>query len=203
MDLRAEKAFVKTFHKKVGQGKTRLGVVIPMTPKIARDLGFFSAVYQQDGTPKQEILEVKLEVEKAQSFDFRLEVLTLPETLIINTCDEAVDFVAKRKGATKKGKSSRLMLEFKVVFRGSSIGVYEWLEKYGLADGTLTIESTGPEQINLSDPASKRKPRGKDAAANDAEPVDAPVPPVPTAEPAADTQTVASMAAMRMKGTVQ
>lgn len=199
MELRAEKAFVKTFHKKVGQGKTRLGVVIPMTPKTARDLGFFSAVYQQDGTPKQEILEVKLEVAKARDFNFRLEVLTLPEKLIINTCDEATDFVAKRKGATKKGKASRLMLEFKVAFRGASVGVYEWLEKYGLADGTLTIASTGPEQINLSDPASRRKKPEKPPAETEAQASPAPS----TTEPAADTQTVASMAAMRMKGTVQ
>lgn len=205
--LKAEKAFVKAFTKKVGSGKTALTVIIPMTPKLAKDFGFHSAVYQQDGTPKQEILEAKLEVAQAEALDFRLDVPTIAETLVIPSISDACEFVAKRKGATKKGKTSRLVLEFKIKFSGSSIGVFEWLEKYGQAAGTLALKRTGPEQINLSDPASRRKPRaGKDAAAgDDAEPEQTPEAPAPAAgaTTGSDAQTVASVAQMRMKGTVQ
>ena len=79
------------------------------------------------------------------------------------------------------------------------------LEKYGQAAGNLVLKRTGPEQINLSDPESRRrKPRsGKDAAAgDDAEPEQAPAP-AAGATTGSDAQTVASAAQMRMKGTVQ
>lgn len=161
MELKAEKAFVKALTKKPGQQKTKLTLVAPMTPKLARALGVASVVYNQEGLPKQEILECKLEIPKAENLDLRIEVPALPETLVVNSALEATDWLAKRKGSTKKGKPSRLMLQFNITFAGSALGVFEWLEKYGTAEGTMTLTSAGPEQINLSDPASRRKPKKK------------------------------------------
>lgn len=140
--------YVKAFHKKVGDPKTRLTLVAPLTPDLARKLRIHSAVFTQENMPKPELLEVKLKVQKTPNFTLRLEVPSVPDVLIVG-CDEALDWVATQKGTSKKGRPTKLMVEWKVKFVGAAVGVFEWLEKYGGASGKLTLGDFAPEQMPL------------------------------------------------------
>lgn len=158
--LKIENAFIKAFTHKVGASKTKLTIIAALTPQMAQELRVRSVVFAPDNTPKQEIEEIKLKVIKSAPFDFRMEVPNIKDVLLIPSCIEAADWVAKLKGSTKKGKASRLLIEFKVAFNGAASGVFEWLEKYGQAIGSVTMKSSGPEQQDL---------KGEDVAAAAAE----------------------------------
>jgi hypothetical protein len=157
-----EVACVKAFTKKVGANKTKLTMLAPLTPALARGLKIHSLVYTQDNTPKPELLEIKLNVAEMPTYKLRLEVQGVPTVLDVQ-CDAAVDWIARQKGSTRKGKPSKLVVEFKAVFSGAAIGVFEWIEKYGGAAGILRLASVDPEQADLAlqDPP----PKGKSARA--------------------------------------
>lgn len=154
--MQIENAFVKAFNVKVGAKKTKLTIIAPLTPALARTLRVHSAVYATDNTPKQEIVEAELAVQKSAPFDLRLEVANISHVLQIPACEEALEWIAKRKGSTKQGKASKLLIEFKVRFTGSALGVFEWLEKYGQAPGNLSLTSTAPEQQPLKAESPKK-----------------------------------------------
>jgi hypothetical protein len=149
-------AFVKAFTTKIGKKRNVLTLVSPLTPELARKLKIHSAVFTQENAPKPELLEVKLNVAKTDGFDVRLEVPNIADVLHINACSEAKDWIARQKGSSKKGKPSRLMIEFKACFTGSAIGIIEWLEKYGEAAGSLTLKQDGAVQQEM--PLSEAKP---------------------------------------------
>lgn len=162
MSLKIDAAFIKAFNHKVGANKTKLTIVAALTPQIAQELKVRSVLYAPDNTPKQEIEEIKLKVIKSAPFDFRMEVPNIKDVILIPACIEASDWVAKLKGSTKRGKVSRLLIEFKVAFAGAASGVFEWLEKYGQAVGSVTLNASGPQQQDL---------KGEDVAAAAAEAV--------------------------------
>lgn len=155
-----EGAFVKAFTTKIGKKRNVLTLISPLTPDLARKLKIHSAVFTQENAPKPELLEVKLNVAKSNGFDVRLEGPNIADVLHINACSEAKDWIARQKGASKKGKPSRLIIEFKACFSGSAIGILEWLEKYGEAPGTLTIKSDGAvqQEMPLSEAKAKEPP---------------------------------------------
>lgn len=159
-------AFVKAFQKKVGSGKTKLTILAPLPATLARELKVHNVVYTTDNMPKPEMIEVKLNVRKSAPFNLRLNVSTVPHVLEV-LCDDAIDWIASQKGTSKKGKPTKLMIEFKALFTGAAIGVFEWLEKYGQAAGTLTLDSTAPVQQNLHEVPRKGKKDGKAAAAGE------------------------------------
>lgn len=165
-EMEITNAFVKAFTKKVGSGKTKLTVVAPLSAALARELKVHHVVYTQENMPKPELIEVKLNVRKSAPFNLRLEVPSVPHVLNV-MCEDAIDWIANQKGTTKKGKPTKLMIEFKAVFTGAAIGVFEWLEKYGQAAGTLTLDSTAPVQQHLQEVPKKGKKDGKAAAAGE------------------------------------
>lgn len=153
-------AFIKAFTTKIGKRRNVLTFVAPLTADLARNLKIHSAVYTQDNTPKPEIIESKLNVAKSAGFDVRLEVANVADVMHITACSEAKDWIARQKGSTKKGKPSRLLIEFKACFSGSAIGILEWLEKYGEAPGSLLLRNDGPVQgkMPLSEAKAKEPP---------------------------------------------
>lgn len=155
-------AWIKDFSKKIGKGKATLRVCAPLTPQLARTLKVHSACFTTENMPKPEILETKLNVLKTCPFDFRLEITDVPHVLAVQI-DETKDWIANQKGTTKKGKPTKMLIEFKAIFTGAAIGVFEWLEKYGSAKGTVTM-GNGPEQQTLHE---EPKRRGKAAASGD------------------------------------
>lgn len=151
-------AHIKAFDKKVGKGKTKLTVMAPLTAELARALKVHSVVFTQENMPKPEIIEVELNIKKSTPFQFRLEVQHVEHVLNVQV-EECGDWTALQKGTTKKKKPSKLMIQFKVAFAGSALGVFEWLEKYGQAPGTLEMKSISPEQQELvADEPKKGKP---------------------------------------------
>lgn len=144
-----ENAYVKALQTKVGKKTNALTFIAPLTPDLARKLKIHSAVFTQENAPKPELLEVKLKVGKSAGFDVRLEVQKVADVLHITACSEAKDWIARQKGASKKGKPSRLVIEFKACFSGSAIGILEWLEKYGEAAGVLSLKNDGPVQQEM------------------------------------------------------
>lgn len=159
-------AFIKAFVKKVGSGKTKLTILAPLPATLARELKVHTVVYTTENMPKPEMIEVKLNVRKSAPFNLRLNVPNVPNVLTV-LCEDAIDWIATQKGTSKKGKPTKLMIEFKAVFTGAAIGVFEWLEKYGQAAGTLTLDSTAPVQQDLHVVEPKKKGKGKEAAAGD------------------------------------
>lgn len=164
--MEIQNAFVKAFAKKVGSGKTKLTIVAPLSAQLARELKVHSVVYTQENMPKPELIEVKLNVRKSAPFNLKLNVASVPHVLDVQ-CEDAVDWIATQKGTSKKGKPTKLMIEFKAVFTGAAIGVFEWLEKYGQAAGVLTLDSTAPVQQDLHEAPKKGKKDGKAAASGE------------------------------------
>lgn len=155
-------AWIKDFSKKIGKGKATLRICAPLTPQLARTLKVHSVCFTTENMPKPEIIETKLNVLKSCPFNLRLEIPDIPHVLAVQI-DEMKDWIANQKGTSKKGKPTKMLIEFKAIFTGAAIGVFEWLEKYGSAKGNLTMEN-GPEQQTLHDEPKKR---GKGAAAGD------------------------------------
>ena len=170
-DLVFEKAFVKAFEHKMQGGKTHLVMVAAMTPQLARALKVHSSVYNTENMPKPEILEVKLNVIREPGFDLHFAVDKIQDAISIPRCIEAREWVATQKGTSKKGKATKLMIQFKVAFAGSELAVFEWLLKYRSSPGVLTLKPGGPQQTTIDDiPAEtareeNRKAKGKAAGA--------------------------------------
>lgn len=156
-------AYIKDFTVKVGKGKSTLRMCAPLTPQLARELRVHSVCFTQENMPKPEILETKLNIRKSCPFSLRLEVKDISHVLNVQI-DDTKDWVANQKGTSKKGKPTKMMIEFKAVFTGSAIGVFEWIERYGGAAGVLSL-TDGPSQPTLVD--EKEKKRGKAAAAGE------------------------------------
>ena len=168
-------AFVKSYTSKVGKNVTKIKILAPLPATLARELRVHSLVFTTENMPKPELIEVKLNVKKSAPFELRLEVQNVPHVLNM-TCEDAIDWIARQQGTSKKGKPSRLLIEFSVVYVGSILGLVEWLERYGQAAGTLSMQSTAPQQATLLDTtpkkAQKKKNGGKAkaAAAEEAQP---------------------------------
>jgi len=159
-------AFIKAFTKKVGSGKTKLTILAPLPAELARSLKVHSLVYATENMPKPELIEVKLNVRKSAPFQLTLNVANVSHVLDV-MCEDAIDWIARQKGTSKKGKPTKLMIEFKAVFTGAAIGVFEWLEKYGSAAGTMSLKSNAPEQQTLQEVPPKKKHDRKAAAAGE------------------------------------
>lgn len=160
--MEIQDAFVKAFTKKVGNGKAKLTICAPLTPQLARQLKVNTVCFTPENMPKPEIIETKLKVLKTCPFNLRLEVPAIEH--ILNTqIEECADWIATQKGTSKKGKPTKMMIEFKAIFTGSALGVFEWIERYGGAKGLLRL-GDGHEQQTLQEEPKKK---GKRAAAGD------------------------------------
>lgn len=158
-----KEAWLKAFTSRIGHDKSKITICAPLTAELARALKFFSAVFQQDGTPKQEIVEVELSP-IIRNFDLKIDASGIPLVLHMPSCLEASKFIAKRKGSTKKGQASRLIIEFKVLYRGTLTHFMEWAERYGTMQGDCVISPTEENGDLFAEPAkAEKKKRGRPA----------------------------------------
>lgn len=173
-------AWLKEWKAKVGHGVVRVVFCCQLTPAVARDLKVFSTVFEQDGTPKQTYEEVKL-TPRLSGFNLKMQHKDIPLDLSLPSCSEADEFLARRKGSTKKGKASKLILQFRVTYKGSKLHLVEWEEKYGTQACQLVITPT-TEQGDLFAVATTETKKGKRGRTANVQPI------APAADRAATVQ---------------
>lgn len=148
-------AYIKAMTVKMGKG-VFLTFQAPLTSDTARLLGIHSDVYKQDNTPKQNLLETKLRIVIPPPFSVRLEITAKDATdLVLPDCNFAGNWMSILQNATKKGKPTKLILQWQVGFMGSGVEALAWLERWRSAAGNVVIKSNAPVQATLDEKPSK------------------------------------------------
>lgn len=146
------KAWLKSIRHVIANASvtSQVECVAYFTAAVAKSLDARWLLFDKENAPKDGYSKVDLDF-AIKNVDFRLDVEKVPSVLQLMQCEKVHKFTVRKTGATKKGKPSKLVVQFRADYTGAPLDLMEWLIKYGSAEGALVLtprEQQGELPIN-------------------------------------------------------